>query len=138
MPEHFLGREGIAADLGSQFHIFQGSEVLDQVIELEYKADVMPAVFGELPGGILTDLPSIHPDLAAVTGIHAAQDIEDGGFAGAGRADDHHKLSLVNIKGDVIGGSDGDFAHLIPLDYMIEGNIGHIELSCENTNGSND
>ena len=50
MPEHFISGEGIAADLGSQFHIFQGSEVLNQVIELEYKADVMPAVFGELPG----------------------------------------------------------------------------------------
>ena len=112
----------ILADLHRQLHILQSRQVGNQVIELENKADVIPAVGGELLFVIAGDVLPIQPHVALAHGIHAAQDVEDGGFAGAGGAHNDADFPLLHGKAGVFQGVDFHLAHLINLSHIVEGN----------------
>ena len=45
-----------------QFHILQSSQILHQVVKLKNKADVEPAVFGQLPLVVEENLLPVQPD----------------------------------------------------------------------------
>ena len=75
------GVHGILDDFGGQFYIFLGSQIGHQIIKLEDKADIIPAVIGPLMGVELSDVDSINDDLTLIVGVHTAQDVEQGGFS---------------------------------------------------------
>ena len=66
------GVQRVAADLAGQLHIFQRRQVLHQVVELEHKAHIVPAVSGQLPLGKVAHVLPVQPDMALVAGVHAA------------------------------------------------------------------
>ena len=125
MAQHLLRVQGVPADLGGQLYIFQGRQILHQVVELEHEADVISAVCGELSGPIAADLLAVHPDSPAVTGVHPPQDVQHRGLARTGGPHDDGELSFLNLKGDVVHCGDGDLPHLIPFPHMLKGDIGH-------------
>ena len=44
LPQHLVRRDGVLAELARDLHVFQRCHVGKQIIELEHKADLMPAV----------------------------------------------------------------------------------------------
>ena len=107
---------GVAADLRGKLDIFQRGQVLHQVIKLKDKADVVPAVLGELALVVGGNFLAVQPDRALAERIHPAQDVEDGGFARAGRADNDAELPFFHPEVDIAQGMDFDFAH--PIDFF--------------------
>ena len=125
MPQHVRRVQGIPADLGRQLHVLQSGQVLHQVVELEDKADVVPAVGGQLLLAVIGHLLSVHQDGALVALVHAAQNVEHRGLARARGAHDDAELPLFNLKGDIPHGGDDHLAHLVPLDHVFQGNVCH-------------
>src|SRR5699024_11432621 len=107
------GVQGVFADLDGQFDFFQGGQVLHQVIELEHEPYVVPAVGGQLFLVKAADLGPVQDDTALVAAVHAAQHIQQGGLAGAGRPDDDAELPLVDVEGHVVGRRHPDAAGLV-------------------------
>ena len=107
------GVQGIAADLDGQLHIFQGGQILHQVVKLEHKAHIVAPVGGELFFVEAADLGAVQDDASFVAAVHPPQHVQQGGFAGAGRPDDDTEFPLVDMKGHVICCSDPDIAGLV-------------------------
>ena len=107
------GVQRVAADLAGKLHVFQRGQVLHQVVELEHKAHVIPAVGGQLPGGKAAHVAAVQPDVALVAVVHAAQNIQQGGLARTGGPHDDAELALVHIEIQVVGGSDLHTAGLV-------------------------
>ncbi len=79
---------GIAAagELGGELDVFEGGEFGEEVVGLEDEADGEVAPGGEggaVPG---VDRFAVPEDFAAVGALEAAEDLEEGAFAGAGRS----------------------------------------------------
>ena len=117
---HVHGVQGFPADLGRQFHVFDGGEVLDQIVKLENEAHVVTPVGGQLPLGEGGDIRSLQQHMSGGEPVHAAQDVEQGGLARAGGADDHADLPLFDGEVHVVQRFDADFAHLIDLPHVPE------------------
>ena len=115
----------MAADLGGELHVLQGGQVLDQVVELKDEADVVAAVLGKGPGRGPADLPAVHRHPALGGGVHAAQNVEDSGLARAGGPHDDGEFPPLDGEAYVLHRRDGDLAHLIPLDHVLQGDEGH-------------
>ena len=79
----------------------------------------MPPVTDKLPGGVLHDVAAVHQHLSLVGGIHSAQDIEDGGFTGAGGADNKGKFSLFDGKINTVAGGSDDLAGTVAFIYLL-------------------
>ena len=107
------GVQRVAADLAGKFHVFQCGQVLHQVVELEHKAHIVPAVGGQLPGGKAAHVAAVQPDVALVAVVHAAQNVQQGGLARAGGPHDDAELALVHIEIQVVCGSDLHTAGLV-------------------------
>ena len=125
VPQDLLGGEGILADLGGQLHILQGGQVLHQIVELEHKPDVVPAVKGELLLVVAVDALPVHQNGALVAGVHAPQNVEYRGLSCARGAHDDAELSLFDLKGDVAHRVDDHLAHLVTLHHVLQRYIGH-------------
>ena len=76
MPQHLPGGQRVAADLGCQLDILQSRQVLDEVIKLEDKPNVIAPVEGLLFGAVARDSLPIHQDGSAIAGVHPAQNVE--------------------------------------------------------------
>ena len=101
------------AQLGEQqrqFHIFGGGEHGDQVEGLEDEADVLVAPVGELGFVEAGDIHALHMAFAAGRAVHAGNDVEQGGLAGAGGSHERQKLAGRDLKRHVVEGGDLDFA----------------------------
>ena len=59
------------------------------------------------------DVAAVEQHLAGGQCVHAAEYVEQRGLARAGRADDDADLALLDLKGDIAQGVDGDFAHAV-------------------------
>ena len=60
------------------------------------------------PGG-LGDVNAVEENLAACGDFQQVQAAQQGGLAGAGGADDHHHIPLVDIHADIVQSVDGAF-----------------------------
>ena len=107
------GVQRITADLAGQLHIFQCSQILHQIVELEHEANIIPAVGGELFFGKMAHILPVQPDMALIAGVHAAQNIQQSGLACTRGTHNDAKLALVYIKIQVIGRRNADTAGLI-------------------------
>ena len=108
-----FGVQRVAADLAGQLYVFQRRQVLHEVVELEDESDVIPPVLGQLFRGEPTDILPIEPDMALVAGVHAAEDVQQGGLACTGRPDDDAELALVHVKIQAVRCGDADTACLV-------------------------
>ena len=107
------GVQRVAADLTGKLHVFQRGQVLHQVVELEHKAHIIPAVGGQLPGGKAAHVAAVQPDVALVAAVHAAQNVQQCGLARTGGPHDDTELALVHIEIQVVGSSDLHTAGLV-------------------------
>lgn len=73
---------------------------------LEDEADVPGAQRGELGVGQSAHVVSGHPDLARGGPVEGTEQVEQGGFPGAGGADDGGKFSLRHPEVDASQGGD--------------------------------
>ena len=108
------------ADLGRQLHVLQSGEVGNQVIELEHEADIVTAVGGQLPGGIGRDLLVSQKDLSGGEGIHASQNIQQGGLARAAGTHDDTQFSLIDREVGILEGVDIHLPHVVGLAHMLK------------------
>jgi len=84
------GQPGIES---GQRHVVAGTEIPQQVVALKDEAEVLAAQGRQRIGRQPACLPSSHPIATLARLIEAAQNVEQGRFAGAGGADDGHHLA---------------------------------------------
>ena len=125
MAQHLLRVQGVPADLGGQLYIFQGRQILHQVVELEHEADVISAVCGELSGPIAADLLAVHPDSPAVTGVHPPRM-----FSTVVLPAPEGPTMTANCPFSISKEMSSTAVmvispHLIPFPHMLKGDIGH-------------
>ena len=113
-------RDRFTADLGGEFDVLESCQVLHEVVELKDKSHIIPPVLGQLFAVIAADLIPIEADDAFVAAVHAAQHIEDGGFARAARPNDDGKLAFRNLERHLVSGGDPMTAHLIKFADVLE------------------
>ena len=65
---------------------------------LEDEADLPVPEGGKVPGAQPEDIRPGHPERAAVGRQQGAEDLQERGLAGAGRAHDGHDLALFHLK----------------------------------------
>ena len=120
------------ADVCCHLDVFERREVLYQIIELKDKAHFIPAVGGEILNAEMGDVPPTDKDLALTQRIHAAEDVEQGGFTRAGGADDDAEFPLVDDEVRVVQGVDLDLTNGIGLADMAEfDEVIHVRLLSE-------
>jgi hypothetical protein len=90
------------------FEVFEDGELGDEVKVLEDETEAFAAEFGELVVGELGDVLVVEEVVAAGGAVEAAEDVHEGGLAGAGRAHDGDHVALVDIEGDAGEGADFD------------------------------
>src|SRR4029077_517903 len=101
---HRLARP--AAKVQRQTDVLEGRERGQQVEELKDEPDLVAPHFRQLVVGQPGKRGAVDADLAGGRAIETADEIEEGGFAGAGRADDRDQLTAGNREGDVVEGDD--------------------------------
>ena len=125
LAQHGRGVERVLADLQRQFDILQRRQVLHEVIKLEHKSDVLPAVLRQLARGELRHIPAVHPNVSAAGAVHAAEDVEHRGLSRAARPDDHGELALFNLKAHAVCRMDGRLTHAIGFLYVLQAHVRH-------------
>ena len=138
LVQHGVGVQRVAADFRCQLHVFARGQVLHQVIKLEHKADVVPAV-GRQPFLVkAADALAVQQNGAGVAGIHAAQHVEHRRLAGARRAEDDAELAFFDGEADMVRRGDARIAHLVIFANVVKhdkglapgGLLRHFGLSC--------
>jgi len=104
-----------AGEQEGQLHVLKGGENRDQVKGLENEADVLVTPIGEFGFVKLGDVDAIDNTLARGGAINAGNDVEQGGFAGAGRAHEREELATRDFKGDAVQSGDVDLP--LPVDF---------------------
>ena len=115
----------VFAELGGDFDVFERREIRDQVVELEDKPDVMPAVVDQPAVIERRDFRTIHKDTSRRDGVHPAKQVEQGCFPGTGGSQQHAEFALLHAERDVIQRPDRDFTCPVQLRYMIKFDIRH-------------
>ena len=118
--QYGIGVQRVTADLGRKLNIFARSQVLHQIVKLEHKTDIVAAVGGQAFFVKAADSLAVQQNGALVTGIHAAQHIEHGGFARARGAQDHAELAFLNFKAHMVGRRDAGLAHLVIFTHVVK------------------
>ena len=108
---HLLQRSGgTAAALGlgnardgqCQLYVAQHGLVGDQVITLEHKADGVVPVGVPVAVGVFFCGDAVDDQIAAVVAIQTADDVQQGGLAGAAGAKNGHKFVVPQVQTDVV------------------------------------
>jgi hypothetical protein len=105
------------------FEIFEDGELGDEVEVLEDEAEAGAAKFGEGVVIKLGDVLVIKEVVAGRGAIEAAEDVHEGGFAGAGGAHDGEHLAFVDVHVDATESVDGfdGFGFLVDLEKVDDG-----------------
>ena len=85
-----------------QGHVLQGALPGEQVEALEHKANAVQAHVRKLVVAALGNILALQDVLPRGGAVQAADDIHQGGFAGAGGAHNGHVLPFVHREGDVL------------------------------------
>ena len=97
------------------FDVAHGGEGGEKVEALEDEADLGAAHFGALGVGEFGEVGAVDEDRAGGGVGEAAEDVEEGGFSGAGGADDGDELAGGDGEVDVAEGGDLEFAGAVGL-----------------------
>jgi hypothetical protein len=111
------GLHWVSRDISDQGHVFPGSQTGDEVIELEYKANVVTPIEGEFPLIIVGDLLATVVDATGRGLVEAAHDVQEGGFATARVSQQDHKLPGKKFQVDAAQGVDINLALVIDLGH---------------------
>ena len=90
-----------AGDLGQdhgRLDVFHGIERGQEVEALEDEADAVAAVAHQLRLGSRAQFQTVHVDFAAGGAVQSADEVEQRGFAGAGRSDERHEFAARQRK----------------------------------------
>lgn len=109
----FFGLHGVAGDFGNGGDVFQSSEAGDEVVELKYEADMEASVLGELGIAGGGEVEVTVEDVAAGGAVETAEDVEQGGFAAAGGAEQDHHFPGEEFDVDAAEGVNLDLTHVI-------------------------
>src|SRR5262249_41682116 len=99
-------------------NIFLHSKVVEQVIALKDKADVLAIDVSALLSVHFVDWILDEIKLARPTVVQHANDAQKGGFAGSGRTHDGYKFTLTNLKVDAaqdVGHAGAGFEGLLDV-----------------------
>ena len=116
----FPGVHRILADLRGQRNVLERGQVLNQIVELKNKTDLVASVGGQLAGVVFGNLFTIEKYSSFGERVHAAKDIQQRGLARAGRADDDTDLTFFNLKRGVAQCLNGDFSHMVDFFYVLK------------------
>src|SRR5262245_14374644 len=81
-----------------ELHVLERGEHGNQVVHLEDEPDVARAPRGQLAGGHVRQLVTRDGDTAGRGHVEAAEQIEQGGLAGAARAHECHEVAGVDVE----------------------------------------
>ncbi len=114
--EQIINQGGVFLDIFAiqqkgQGDIFCRAEGGEQVEELENKTHLPSSHEGDLVVGQVGHALAAQDDFAVRGTVQPTEQMEQGGFAGAGRPHDGDKFALSDFKVDVAKGVHGDFAH---------------------------
>src|SRR5215470_19777745 len=100
----------LVRDLSYQRDVLISGEARDQIVELEDKPDMLPAIGGERAVIEPGQFEVLEEDAAAGRLIEAAHDIEKRRLPAARWAKQHDDLATPNIKVETAQGANFDFA----------------------------
>jgi hypothetical protein len=101
---------GEGGELEGEFDVFEGGENGDEVEGLEDEAEVVISPAGEFAFGHGGGLVVEDGEGAVGGAVHAGDEVEEGGFAGAGGAHEGAELAAVDGEFDFVEGEDGGLA----------------------------
>src|SRR5216683_2101093 len=107
------GSEG--GDVVGDFDVAHGGEGGEKVEALEDEADLGATHSGAFGVGEFGEVGSVDEDRTGGGVGEAAEDVEEGGFSGAGGADDGYELAGSDGEVDLAEGGDLEFAGAIGL-----------------------
>ena len=98
---------GHGVEVLGEHDVFYRGEVGDEVELLEDEADLVGAEAVELGGAHGGDIDAVDPELSGGGAVEAAEEVDEGGFAGAGGAGDGDPLAGDDGEAGVVEGADG-------------------------------
>ena len=101
-----FGLVGHGVEVLGEHDVLERREVGDQVELLEDEADLVGAEAVEFGGGHGGDVDAVDLELAGGGAVEAAEEVDEGGFAGAGGAGDGDPLAGDDGEGGVVEGAD--------------------------------
>ena len=116
---------------GGQDHVVQNGLVGEQVKVLKHHAHFLPVQvdihlfrFALLVDeGLFGNVDAVEQNLTVGGDLQQVQTPQQGGFAGAGGADDHHHVSFVDVNADIVQGLQCAlvvvFFQVLDLDQLI-------------------
>lgn len=96
-----------AIQLQGQHHVLQGIEAVEQLERLEDEAHMLGADSGALVFVQCAQAATGQGDLTAAGQVETGQQAEQGGFSGAGTADDGQAVAFVQFQAEFV--QDGQF-----------------------------
>ena len=115
--QYLSRRYEVLGCLRRKLDVFKRREVGHQVVKLEDEADVRAPVIRQLRAAQAGDLLAADDDGAAGGLIHAAQQVQNGGFACTGRAKHHAEFAFFNGEIDVVHGLDHVLLKLFRINH---------------------
>ena len=109
-----------AGDGQCQLHVGQHGLVGDEVVALEHKADGVVAVGVPVAVGVLFGGDAVDDEVAAVVPVQTADDVQQGGLAGAAGAKDGDELAVAEVQADLVKGCLDQVAGLVLLVDLFE------------------
>ena len=119
-----LGGVGHGMKVLGEHDVFERGEVGDEVELLEDEADLFGAEVIEGGGAHGAGVGAVDAELAAGGLVEAAEEIDEGAFAGAGGAGDGDPLAGDDREGGVGQGADGAGAAGVVAGDVVEGDDG--------------
>jgi hypothetical protein len=114
-PQRLLGRHRIGGELGDQRRVLERGEARDEVVELEYEADVLAPVARQAGVVEPRQLVVEEPGLAGRSGVEAAEDVEQRGLAAARRPEQHDQPAGIELQVEAAQGVHLDVAGPVDL-----------------------
>src|SRR5215831_9690454 len=102
-------------NLRDQKNIFEGSQAWNEVVELKNEAHVLASIVCKFLIVELRKLDVLEEQRAARRLIKTAHNIEQGRFAAAGWAKQHHNFAFRNIEVESGKRTDFDFTRCVDL-----------------------
>lgn len=111
----FLRRRGGggAADEEGHHDVFEGGELGEEGLDLPDEADVAVAEIGEVAVREGGEVGAVEEDPAGGGAVEAAEEVEEGGFAGTGGADKCDTFAAADGEVEITEDGDGSAGGLI-------------------------
>ena len=118
--DHFqrlLRRHRVPRDAGDERDILAGGEAGDEIVELEDEADAVPAEERERFFLRAVERPALVNEVPGGGHVEAAEDVEQGGFPAAGRAEQADKFTGVELDIHAVQRDHIELAGVIDLPH---------------------